>query len=222
MFCRFDGLASPPPSVGGMGRVDLLDRMLALLEQHGWFGRIGVLMTEFSPMESAPAFDDVRSVVFLFNPDYTHIVLLHRAAWKRFAPQRWTGIGGRLEEDELAEPARGALRELREETSLTLADLRGWRFVADVLDPGAEVRLVYFTAVFAGEQVPPCTEGTLHWVSLADYPRLDMIENTRAVLDALLADDILHIAQALPLHGVIRRDAAGKVLQPIFFPQSML
>lgn len=147
------------------------------------------------------------------------VVLLCRAAWKSFAPLRWTGIGGRLEGDEVAEPTRGALRELHEETGLTLADVRDWRFVADVLDPGAEVRLVYFTAVLVVEQLPPCTEGTLHWVPLADVPHYDLIENTHAVLDALLANDWPHTSQALPLHGVIRRDAAGRILQLVFSPQ---
>lgn len=177
-------------------------------------------MAEFLQAENAlSATDDVRSVVFLFSPQYSRVVLLCRAAWKSFAPGRWTGIGGRLEGQEVAEPARGALRELQEETGLTLADIREWRFVADVLDPGAEVRLVYYTAVFADEALPPCTEGTLHWVPLADVPNYDLIENTRAVLDALLTQDWLHTMQALPLHGAIRRDAAGNVLQLVFVPQ---
>ena len=158
--------------------------------------------------------DDVRSVAFLVSPDSRRVVLLCRADWKTFAPDRWTGIGGKLEGEEVAEPALGALRELREETGLTLDDLRDWRFVADILDPGAAVRLVYFVAVFAGEHLPPCNEGTLHWVSLTEYQHYDLIENTRAVLDLLVACDLLAAAPALgqerlPLHGMIRRDASG-------------
>ena len=171
------------------------------------------------PSEHISTPDDVRSVVFLFSADYARVVLLERAAWKTFAPRRWTGIGGRLEGSELAEPATGALRELREETGLTLADLSDWRFVADIVDPGAEVRLVYFTAIFAAEQVPPCNEGTLHWVPLAEYPRYDLIENTRATLDAILAHDLLHTSDVLPWHGVIERDAAGKLPQLVFLPR---
>lgn len=178
-------------------------------------------MPAFTLSGNTPAApDDVRSVVFLFSPDAAQVVLLCRAGWKSFAPLRWTGIGGRLENDELAEPTVGALRELREETGLTLADLSEWRFVADMLDPGAAVRLVYFTAVFAAEQLPPCNEGTLHWVPLADYPRYDMIENTRAVLDAILAHDLLHTTEALPWHGIIQRDAEGAVLELVFLPRS--
>jgi len=175
---------------------------------------------EFTLSGTTPtAPDDARSVVFLFSPDAARVVLLCRAAWKSFAPLRWTGIGGRLEDDELAEPATGALRELREETGLTLTDLSEWRFVADVLDPGAAVRLVYFTAVFAGEQLPPCNEGTLRWVPLTEYPRYDMIENTRAVLDAILSHDLLHTGEALPWHGVIRRDAVGGLLELVLLSQ---
>jgi 8-oxo-dGTP diphosphatase len=158
--------------------------------------------------------DDVRSVAFLVSPDHQRLALLQRADWKTFAPGRWTGIGGKLEGEEIAEPALGALRELREETGLKPDDLNDWRFVADIIDPGAEVRLVYYVAVFAGEQLPPCTEGTLHWVPLTEYQCYDLIENTRAVLDALVARGLLPPAPAfgterLPLRGMIRRDAPG-------------
>lgn len=168
---------------------------------------------------SFPVPDDVRSVVFLVSSDRQRLVLLHRAEWKTFAPGRWTGIGGKLEGEEIAEPALGALRELREETGLTLDDLSDWRFVADIVDPGAEVRLVYYVAVLAGEQLPPCNEGTLHWVPLSDYHTYDLIENTRVVLDALVAHDLLTAASALPLHGMIRRDASGGNPQLVLFQQ---
>jgi 8-oxo-dGTP diphosphatase len=161
--------------------------------------------------------DDVRSVAFLFSSDSQRVVLLERAAWKTFAPGRWTGIGGRLEGEEVTNPGSGALRELREETGLTLADLRAWRFVADVLDPGAEVRLVYFTAVLPQEALPPCNEGTLHWVPITEYARYDMIENTRVVLDALLAQGLPGKAEpqvlaALPWRGLIQREE-GRALR---------
>ncbi len=177
-------------------------------------------MSASVPPEPVPILDDVRSVVFLFSPDETRVVLLERAAWKAFAPLRWTGIGGKLEGDELAEPATGALRELREETGLTPDSLRDWRFVADVLDPGAAVRLVYFTAILAEEHLPPCTEGRLHWVPLADVSRYDLIENTRATLEALLAYDLLHTSHALPWPGQIERDTAGNVTRLVMIPPS--
>jgi 8-oxo-dGTP diphosphatase len=175
---------------------------------------------ELLSAHSAATFDDVRSVVFLFSPDYERMVLLQRAAWKSFAPLRWTGIGGRMEGAEVTAPTAGALRELREETGLTLPDLREWRFVADVLDPGAAVRLVYFTAVYPAEQLPPCTEGTLHWVSLDDIPRYDVIENTRVVFDAILAHDLPHTPEPLPWRGVIERDMADQHPRLVFtFPR---
>jgi 8-oxo-dGTP pyrophosphatase MutT (NUDIX family) len=167
--------------------------------------------------------DDVRSVAFLFSADSQRIMLLERAAWKAFAPGRWTGIGGRLEGEEVRDPAPGALRELHEETGLTLADLRAWRFVADVLDPGAKVRLVYFTAVYPREELPLCTEGMLHWVPLTEYRHYDFIENTRVVLEALLAqglpdvDDAQFLA-ALPWRGVIQREDEGQTLRLVLLP----
>ncbi len=162
--------------------------------------------------------NDVRSVVFLLSPDRQQVVLLCRAEWKTFAPGRWTGIGGKLEGEEIAEPASGALRELREETGLTLADLSDWRFVADIIDPGAEVRLVYFTGVFAGDHLPPCNEGMLHWVPLRAYQPYDLIDNTRAVLDALVAHDLLAAIPASPLYGTIRRQRADDELELVLLP----
>jgi 8-oxo-dGTP diphosphatase len=162
--------------------------------------------------------DDVRSVVFLLSPDLQRVVLLCRAAWKTFAPGRWTGIGGKLEGEEIARPALGALRELHEETGLKLDDLSDWRLVADIIDPGAEVRLVYFTGVFSGEHLPPCNEGTLEWAPLAAYQHYDLIDNTRAVLDALLVHGLLTTHPALPLSGTIRRDSAGGALQLVLAP----
>ncbi len=167
--------------------------------------------------------DDVRSVVFLFSRDAQRVVLLERAAWKVFAPGRWTGIGGKLEGEEVTNPGSGALRELQEETGLTLADLCAWHFVADVLDPGAEVRLVYFTAVFPQEELPLCTEGTLHWVPITEYARYDLIENTRVVLDALLAQGLpkdngeAQMAAALPWRGMIQRED-GRGLRLVLLP----
>jgi 8-oxo-dGTP diphosphatase len=178
------------------------------------------------PVEQQPIFyaDDVRSVVFLLSSDYRRVVLLERATWKSFAPGRWTGIGGRLEGEEVSDLARGALREVQEETGLTLDDLRAWRFVADVLDPGAGVRLVYFTAVFPQETLPPCSEGTLHWVSITEYARYDLIENTRVVLDALLEQGLAdadgsRVLAALPWRGVIEREDEGRALRLALLPQ---
>src|SRR5258708_4028112 len=132
----------------------------AVIAQTGCSTREGAIAVE--QMLSAP--DNVRSVVFLFSSDSRRLVLLERARWKQFAPGRWTGIGGKLEGDEVRHPERGALRELEEETSLKQSDLASWRFVADIVAPGAEVRLVYFTAVFPQETLPACNEGTLYWV----------------------------------------------------------
>jgi len=50
-------------------------------------------------------------------------LLLKRSAEKRFLPSRYTGLGGRVEADELTDLRRSVLRELYEETGLAEADL---------------------------------------------------------------------------------------------------
>ncbi len=51
--------------------------------------------------------------------------LLQRAATKRFAPERWTGIGGLVEPEELDDLRARALREVQEEPGTTESDIDG-------------------------------------------------------------------------------------------------
>lgn len=118
-------------------------------------------------------------------------LLLHRAAAKRFAPGRWTGVGGRVEDGEFADLHAAALREVYEETGIAAAEIAGFTLRRALLQarPGESLTvLLYFTGTLAGPVLPSSSEGTLSWVMADELGRLDIIENTRLTLPFLIED----------------------------------
>lgn len=145
------------------------------------------------------------------------LLLLKRAAWKKFAPNRWTGVGGKVEPHELGDLEAAARRELFEETDLDpdeVLDLRLRRTLT--FDHPAEglVCLLYFSGAARSDRTPACNEGSLHWVEPNDLDRLDLIENTGRVLP-LLIDDWRRGGQQIYC-GVARYDRHGRIEDLVF------
>lgn len=132
------------------------------------------------------------TVIILFHNG--NLLMLRRAAWKKFAPDRWTGLGGRVEPHELDDLGIAARRELFEETDLEpteVSQLLLRRTLTFFNEAEGLVTLLYFTGDAATNRVPACTEGTLTWIDQADLAKLDVIENTARVIGYVL-DDVDH------------------------------
>ncbi len=99
---------------------------------------------------------------------------------------KWIGVGGRFELDE--SPEECLLREVREETGLTLDR---WRFrgVVTFISDEWETEYMYlFTADrFHGEMIE-CDEGVLEWVDKDKVPGLPLWEGDKLFF-RLLAQD---------------------------------
>ena len=99
---------------------------------------------------------------------------------------KWIGVGGKLEPGET--PEQCALREIKEETGLTVRDLtpRGVvTFLSDVWD--GEVMYLYTARDFEG-QLTECSEGELHWIDKQDIFDLPLWDGDRVFLKKLLTD----------------------------------
>ena len=111
-------------------------------------------------------------------------LMLHRVKKKNdINHDKWIGIGGKFEEKESPEDC--ALREVKEETGLTLTSYAYRGLVTFVSDQYETEYMPLFTADgFTGELID-CDEGTLEWVDKALVPTLPTWAGDRIFLDLL-------------------------------------
>ena len=139
-------------------------------------------------------------------------LMLHRVKKKNdINHDKWIGIGGKFEEKESPEDC--ALREVKEETGLTLTSYAYRGLVTFVSDQYETEYMHLFTADgFTGELID-CDEGTLEWVDKALVPTLPTWAGDRIFLD-LLARNVPFFSLKLEYVGdtLVRAVLDGKEL----------
>ncbi len=115
-------------------------------------------------------------------------LLLHRTKKENdLNHDKWIGVGGKFEDKE--SPEECLLREVKEETGLTLTAYRYRGIVTFVSDTWDTEYMHLFTADgYTGELIC-CNEGVLEWVDDATVPTLPTWEGDRIFL-RLLAQDV--------------------------------
>ena len=118
-------------------------------------------------------------------------LLMHRTKKKNdLNGGKWIGVGGKFEPGETAEEC--LLREVKEETGLTLTGYR-CRGVVDFLsDKWEDEAMHLFTAdAFTGELLPPekWTEGDLQWVPDEQVAALPTWEGDRIFWELIRRDE---------------------------------
>ena len=96
--------------------------------------------------------------------DKNEYLMLHRVKKKNDVNQdKWIGVGGKFEDKE--SPEECLLREVREETGLTLTDYR-FRGIVTFASDGWETEYMHlYTATGWTGDIKECDEGNLEWVS---------------------------------------------------------
>ena len=101
---------------------------------------------------------------------------------------KWIGVGGKVKEDE--SPDEGLLREVYEETGLTLTDYACRGLITFITDQGEnELMILYEGLAWEGTLTKDCDEGTLAWIPLAEIEALSLWEGDRLFMPALIAGE---------------------------------
>lgn len=126
------------------------------------------------------------SLCYIYHED--QVLMLHRIRKENDLNEgKWIGIGGKFEENESPEDC--VLREVFEETGLTLTDYRYRGVVTFVSDRWEGEHMHLFTATgFSGELSASCPEGVLKWISRQQLRSLPAWEGDGIFLDLLDAD----------------------------------
>ena len=114
------------------------------------------------------------------------VLMLHRVKKKNdINHDKWIGIGGKFEENE--SPDECLLREVQEETGLTLTDWKCRGIVTFLSENDGEYMYLFTANGFTGS-LKECNEGDLQWVSRNFLDALPKWEGDQIFLDLLWQD----------------------------------
>lgn len=114
-------------------------------------------------------------------------LMLHRVKKENDANRdKWIGVGGKFEADEM--PEECLLREVQEETGLTLTAYRFRGIVTFVSDEWETEYMHLFTATEYIGEMKECDEGELVWVPKAEIELLNLWEGDKIFLRLLQED----------------------------------
>ena len=100
---------------------------------------------------------------------------------------KWIGVGGKFEAGESPEDC--LLREVREETGLTLTDYQYRGLVTFVSDEWGTEYMHLFTATGFEGEIKSCDEGELVWVPKAEIENLNIWEGDKIFFRLLVKSD---------------------------------
>lgn len=125
----------------------------------------------------------LTTLCYIENND--QYLMLHRTTKQNDENHnKWIGVGGHFEAGESPEDC--LLREVKEETGLTLLSYKFRGIVTFVYDTNPAEYMCLFTAdSFCGEMIS-CNEGELKWIPKSDVLNLELWEGDKIFLKKLL------------------------------------
>ena len=128
-----------------------------------------------------------NSVLCYIEKDEKYLMLYRNKKKNDVNGGKWIGVGGKLEENE--SPDEALLREVKEETGLTLTSYRFRGIITFVSDTWEGEYMYLYTADGFDGEIIECNEGELLWVDKSSVLDLPTWEGDRIFLTRLLYDD---------------------------------
>lgn len=127
----------------------------------------------------------MNSVLCYLERDGQYLMLYRNKKKNDINAGKWIGVGGKLEAGE--SPEEALLREVKEETGLTLTNYRRRGLVTFSADGYTEYMHLYTADTWSGT-LTDCDEGELRWIPKTDVPNLPLWEGDMHFLKLLTAD----------------------------------
>lgn len=120
----------------------------------------------------------INSTLCYIENDRNEYLMLHRVKKKNDMNQdKWLGVGGKFEDGE--SPDECVLREVQEETGLTLTDYRYRAVITFTSDQWDTEYMHLFTAAGYSGVIKECDEGNLEWVPKSKVQELPIWEGDK-------------------------------------------
>ena len=140
----------------------------------------------------------INTTLCYIEKDNRYLMLLRNKKKQDLNEGKWIGVGGKFEADET--PEECLLREVREETGLTLTSYRYRAVITFISDEWGTEYMHLFTADgFEGDLID-CDEGELRWIPKDEVLNLSLWEGDRAFLK-LLAEESPFFTMKLVYRG---------------------
>ena len=119
----------------------------------------------------------IRNSTLCYIEKDNKYLMLHRVVKKNDVNKdKWIGVGGHFEYGESPEDC--VLREVKEETGLTLLDYK-YRGIVHFISEEELNDMHLFTATEYTGEIADCDEGVLEWISKTDLMKLPMWEGDK-------------------------------------------
>lgn len=127
-------------------------------------------------------------------------LMLHRVKKENdINHDKWIGVGGKFEEQET--PEECLLREVREETGLTLTKYRYRGLLTFIYDVMETEYIYLFTATEYTGEITECNEGTLEWIDKTKINDLPIWEGDKIFFDILNNEEVRFFSLKLKYQG---------------------
>ena len=127
-----------------------------------------------------------KTVLCYLYKDHSYLMMYRNKKSHDINHDKYIGIGGHLEKGETKEEA--LIREVKEETGLTLNSFKYRGELIFINGDYQEVMYLYLSDDFSGELID-CDEGELVWVNEKDLLSLNMWEGDKYFLEPLINTD---------------------------------